>query len=66
MCSVTVKEEESLKVFENEVLRKIFGLQEEEVTVCWRKLHNEELNHLFASSNVIRETKHGDWDVRDM
>jgi len=41
---LTLREERSLRVFENRVLRKIFGHKREEVTGEWRKLHNEELN----------------------
>jgi len=46
-----------LRVFENRVLRKIFGTKRDEVTGEWRKLHNEELNDLYPSSNVIRVIK---------
>ena len=51
--SVTWREELRLKVFENRVLRRIFGPKRDEVAGEWRKLHNEELNDLF-SSNVVR------------
>jgi hypothetical protein len=44
-------------VFENWVLRRIFGPKSDEVTGEWRKLHNEELNVLFSSPNVIRVIK---------
>jgi hypothetical protein len=40
-------------VFENRVLREIFGRRREEVTGEWRKLHNEELNELYCSSNIV-------------
>ena len=46
-----------MRVFENRVLRKIFGTKRDEVTGEWRKLHNEELNDLYPSSNVIRVIK---------
>ena len=44
-------------MFENVVLRGIFGARSDEVTGEWRKLHNEELNDLYASSNIIRVIK---------
>jgi hypothetical protein len=44
-------------VFENRVPRKIFGLKRDEVTGKWRKLHNEELNDLVSSSNIVRLIK---------
>jgi hypothetical protein len=44
-------------VFENRVLRRIFGPNRDEVTGDWRKLHNEELHNLYSSSNIIRMIK---------
>jgi hypothetical protein len=44
-------------VFENRVLRRIFGLRREEVTGEWRKLHNEELRDLYSSPSLIRIIK---------
>jgi hypothetical protein len=44
-------------VFENRVLRRIFGRKREEMTGGWRRLHNEELRNLYASQNVIRMIK---------
>ena len=44
-------------MFENRVLRRIFGRKRDEVTGEWRKLHNEELNDLYSSSNTVREIK---------
>jgi hypothetical protein len=44
-------------VFENRVLRRIFGLKRYEVTGEWRKLHNEELHNLYLSPNIIRQMK---------
>jgi len=46
-------------VFENRVLRKIFGLRRDEVTGEWRKLQNEELNDLYCSSNIVWVIKSG-------
>jgi len=42
-----------LRVFENRMLRRIFGPKRDEVTGKWRKLHNEELNALYSSPNII-------------
>jgi len=44
-------------VFENRVLRRIFGPKRAEVTREWRKLHNEELNDLYCSPNIVRVIK---------
>jgi hypothetical protein len=44
--SLTLREEHRLRVFENRVLRRIFGPKRDEVTGEWRRLHNEELRHL--------------------
>jgi hypothetical protein len=52
--SLTLKEEHRLRVFENRVLRKIFGPKRDEVKGEWRKLHNEELRDLYSSPSVIR------------
>jgi hypothetical protein len=55
--SLTLGEEHRLRVFENRVLRGIFGLKRYEVTGEWRKLHNEELHNLYSSSDIIRQVK---------
>jgi len=44
-------------VFENKVLRRIFGPRRDEVTGDWRRLHNEELNYLYSSPNIMRVIK---------
>jgi hypothetical protein len=51
--SLTLREEYRLRVFENRVLREIFGLKRDEVTGEWRKLHNEELRDLYSSPSTI-------------
>ena len=55
--SLTLREECRLRVFENRVLRRIFGTKRDEVTGEWRKLHNEELNNLYSSPNIVRVIK---------
>jgi hypothetical protein len=44
-------------VFDNRVLRKVFGPKRDEVTWKWRELHNEELSNLYSSPNIIRAIK---------
>jgi len=46
-----------LRVFENRVLRRIFGPKRDEVTGEWRKLHNEKLNVLYSSPNIVQVIK---------
>jgi len=53
----TLGEERGLKVFENRVLMRTVGSKRDEVTGEWRKLHNEELNDLYCSPNIVREIK---------
>jgi hypothetical protein len=55
--SLTLREEHRLRVFENRVLRRIFGPTRDEVMGDWRKLHNEELHNLYSSPNIIRIIK---------
>jgi hypothetical protein len=54
---LTLREEHRLRVFENRVLRRIFGPKRDEVTEEWRRLHNEGLNDLYSSPNIIRVIK---------
>jgi hypothetical protein len=49
-----LREEHRLRVFENRVLKRIFGPKRDEVTGEWRRLHKEELNDLYSSPNSIR------------
>ena len=51
--SLTLWKERKLRVFENMVLRRIFGPRREEVTGEWKRLHNEELNDLYYSPNIV-------------
>jgi len=48
-----LREESKLRVFENTVLRRIFGPRRDEVTEEWRRLHKEELNYLYSSPNIV-------------
>ena len=50
-----------MRVFENRMLRRIFGPKRDGVTGEWRKLHNEELNDLYCSPNIVRVIK---WRMR--
>jgi hypothetical protein len=54
---VTLREEHRLKVFENRVLRRIFGPKRDEVTRRLRKLHNQEFHDLYFSPTIIRMIK---------
>ena len=55
--SLPLREEHRLRVFENRMLRRILGPKRDRVTVQWRKLHNEELNDLYCSPNIVQVIK---------
>jgi hypothetical protein len=55
--SLTLREKHKLRVFENRVLRRIFGPKRDGVKGGWRKLHNEELHNLYCSPSIIRIIK---------
>jgi hypothetical protein len=55
--SLALREEHKLRVFENRVLRRIFGPKRNGVTGGWRKLHNSELHNLYSSPSIIRIIK---------
>jgi hypothetical protein len=52
-----LRKDHRLRVFENRVLRRIFGPKRDEVTGGWRKVHNEELHNSYSSSSIIRMIK---------
>jgi hypothetical protein len=52
--SLALREEQRLRVFENRVLRRIYGAKRDDVTGEWRRLHNKELNDLYSSSYIIQ------------
>jgi hypothetical protein len=55
--SLTLREEHRLRLFENRVLRRIFGPKRDEVKGEWRKLRNEEIRDLYSSPSIIRIIK---------
>ena len=54
---LTWREVRRLRVFENRVLRRVFGPKRDRMTGEWRKLHNEELNDLYSLPNIVRVVK---------
>jgi hypothetical protein len=61
-----LREECRLRVFENRVLRRLFGPRRNEVTGEWRRLHNKEVYGLYSSPDIIRLISQEDLDVQDM
>jgi hypothetical protein len=57
ILSWTLREEHKLRVFENRVLRRMFGPKKDEVMGGWRKLHNEELHDLYSLPSIIKIIK---------
>jgi hypothetical protein len=55
--SVTLREEHTVRVFENSALTRIFTPKRDEVTGDWRKSHNEELHNFYLSTNITRQIK---------
>ena len=55
--SLTLREERRLRVFENRLLRRVFGPKRDEIIGEWRKLHNEELSDLCSLPNIVRVVK---------
>jgi hypothetical protein len=55
--SLTQRQEHRLRVFENKVLRRIFGPKRDEMKGGWRKLHNDELRDLYSSPSIVRIIK---------
>jgi hypothetical protein len=58
-----LRKERSLRVFENRVLRRIFGPKRDEVTREWRKLRNEERNDLYSSPDIVRVIKNSENEI---
>jgi hypothetical protein len=54
ICSLTLREQHRLRVFENRLLRGVFGPKRDEVRREWRKLRNEDLHDLYPSPNILR------------
>jgi hypothetical protein len=55
--SLTLREKRRLRVFENRVLRRVFGPKRDKLKAEWEKLHNEDFNDLYSSPNIVRVIK---------
>jgi len=55
--SLTLREGYKLRVFDNRVLRRVFGPKRDDVTGEWKKLHNEELSYLYSLQNIVQVVK---------
>jgi hypothetical protein len=64
--SLTIGEEHKLRLFENRVLRRIFGSKRKEVAGGWRRLHNEVLHNLYTLPDILRVIVRREWDGRGM
>ena len=64
--SLTLREKRRIRMFENRVLRRTFGPKRDEVTGEWGELHNEELNDLYCSPDIVRGSNRKEWDGRGM
>jgi hypothetical protein len=66
--SLTLREDNRLRVFDDRVLSRIFGPKRDEVKGGWRKLHNEELRDLYSSQSIIRiiKSRRMGWDGQDV
>jgi hypothetical protein len=53
--SLTLRKEQRLRVFENRIMRRIFGPKRDDVTGNWKMLHNEELHNLYSTADIIRQ-----------
>ena len=65
-CSLTLREERRLRVFDNRMPRRIFGPKRYDITEEWRKLRNKKLDDLYALTNIIRVTKLRELDGRGL
>jgi hypothetical protein len=64
--SLTLREQHRLRVFENRLLRRMFGAKRDEVMVEWRKVHNSEFHNLYSSPYIIRPSNQGELSRQGM